>query len=712
LTDKRLSAVLAPPATFARAADKPVHVLGSSDYVPYMTENVNPQAIDPLVWRAQEIPHIVDAIKNAELDFLVESGRALLPKADDLLYRVPSGRLVPTFLRVGNIQHSRAAIDAVFFWLLPYLRDCVGIVTDTWTISSVAMNASRRLAQYRGAAAQACPVEMLPRYHDGSPLRTDEAADAVQWMLDATDLATAPVPKGHDQTPGHVLFLLSATHTGSLAARLSAFLQQRGVRENRVKFVALFKLGPAAMVPSLRDLSIGPSATDFLPYTGELGSKTVAEIDNQVYFPLHFRDSRFKVRISEAGPFYNFFDRYRDDKLFRVHKDNYSDGELRHHAIWMDTERLCRHPAMHEALASYLSSLTPTPSLILTAGHSAGNILGEIAIEALRVRNSKIRMISHPNLYFDDSSAPDERAIADSIDSLASDEAILILDDTFVTGQRLQNYHTHMRHRRFRGVLHYVVAVARPDDLAKWDKFSRGFRFRAFGEQGNTVHAIEEIVLPDWREQNCPWCAELALYRRRATSTGPSGIPIDIGVLTERMALLWNGRQNGLTDRLFLHLPGRAEEAITDGSIFVRAPTCQAVVFAAVAGAIQRLRKPWPDTTVPSLGPRRFPVSTVLAHEDYLGEFFTDPILQMSFLRAAMRDELVYADKSTEEGRGEWARGLVLSDVPTRSALSYEIAFAIGNGYFPSISLQDTELAARFEALGISEYVKAIIAAR
>jgi hypothetical protein len=705
-TDGRLTTLFTPQVRFARAVDKPVHILCSSGYEHFITENLNPRAIEPLGGPIDAIPNTIEAIRIAELDFLIETGRALLPKADDLLYRAPSGRTMPTFLRVGNIQHSRAAIDAVFFWLLPYLRNCIGIVTDTWTISSISMNVSRRLAQYRDRAERACPVEMLSRYHDGSPVRADEAAEVVERMLEAT----APPPNGGnaegDEIVGQVLFLLSATHTGSLAARLSSFLQRRGVKESQVSFVAIFKLGSVASVPCLRDLSVDPATNDFEPTDDRGSDKTVAEIDDQVYFPLHFRDSRFIVRKREADAFCSFFECYRDDELFRVHKDNYSDGELRHHAVWLDTERLCRHPAMRAALTTYLLDLKPTPALILTPGHPAANMLADLAVEVLRPKNPEIRALAHPNLYFDESSPAEELAIAGTIDSVGSDKAILILDDAFVTGQRLQNYHTHMRRRQFRGVLHYLVAVARPDDFAKWEKFAKGFRLGWSG-QSNTVHPIEVVVLPDWHEQDCPWCAELELYRKRMAVAGPGGEPSEIGALTARIALLW-GRQEGLTNHLFLRLPGRAEESVTDGSIFVRAPASQATVFAAVAGAIQQLRKPWPNRTAPSLGPRRFPVSTVLAHEDYLGEFYTDPILQMSFLRAAKRDELVYTDKSTEAERGRWARNLVLSDIPTKSAVSYEVAFAIGNGGFPTLSLEDRELLIRFESLGISDYLKAI----
>ncbi len=54
------------------------------------------------------------------------------------------------FIRVGNIQYDRDAIDAIFFWLLPQLKDVAAIVTDTWSISSIALNVARLCEAYFG----------------------------------------------------------------------------------------------------------------------------------------------------------------------------------------------------------------------------------------------------------------------------------------------------------------------------------------------------------------------------------------------------------------------------------------------------------------------------------------------------------------------------------------------------------------------------------
>jgi hypothetical protein len=79
------------------------------------------------------------------------------------------------FLRVGNVQGTRQVLDAFFFWMLPFLKDRSAILTDTWSISSIALNASRLLERYwmnsgpeqiNRFTSEECYVDMLSSYPD------------------------------------------------------------------------------------------------------------------------------------------------------------------------------------------------------------------------------------------------------------------------------------------------------------------------------------------------------------------------------------------------------------------------------------------------------------------------------------------------------------------------------------------------------------------
>jgi hypothetical protein len=443
-----------------------------------LSDNINPQVSNSPLGTDLPIDVTLRAIQDAEIDCIVESGRAQLPRAPGVTYRAPSGRLMKSFLRIGNIQRSRSALDAVFFWLVPYLRDCTGLVTDTWSISSIAMNISRRLAVYSSTDTMAapCPVEMLAQYLDGSPARATEAVEIIGHLLARTTVTP----------PSRIVFLISATHTGSLIGHVETLLLQRGIDAASVFFVALFKLGPTnAPGTALRDLSAGPGADDFTPLDPAQISDDLEpiDIDEQVYFPLQYRDVSCVVRQPETVAFREFLDRYDSAEVVKVHRTVSDDGARRHHAIWIDTVALAGHPVFKHCFAEYVRGLDPIPQLIITPLHEAATILGELALAIVRERYDAVRLIPHSNLSVSTPPQPGDVDAAEAIDSIPDNGAILILDDAFITGTRLQSYQTHLRNRTFAGRRHYLVAIARPPALANWILRQRmaGFRGRVAG---------------------------------------------------------------------------------------------------------------------------------------------------------------------------------------------------------------------------------------
>jgi hypothetical protein len=365
--------------TFGRVMGKPIYILASYEFTIFLSDNINPQVSNSPLGTDLPIDVTLRAIQDAEIDRIVEAGRARLPRAPGVTYRAPSGRLMKSFLRIGNIQRSRSALDAVFFWLVPYLRDCTGLVTDTWSISSIAMNVSRRLAVYSSTDAMAapCPVEMLPLYLDGSSARATEAMEIIEHLLART--TATPTCR--------IVFLISATHTGSLIGHVETLLLQRGIDAASVFFIALFKLGPTnAPGTALRDLSVGRGADDFTPLDSAQISDDLEpiDIDEQVYFPLQYRDVPCVVRRPETVAFREFLDRYDSAEVVKVHRTVSDDGARRHHAIWIDTVALAGHPVFKDRFGEYVRSLDPIPQLIITPLHEAAMILGELALASVR----------------------------------------------------------------------------------------------------------------------------------------------------------------------------------------------------------------------------------------------------------------------------------------------------------------------------------------
>ena len=79
----------------------------------------------------------------------------------------------------------------------------------------------------------------------------------------------------------------------------------------------------------------------------------------------------------------------------------------------------------------------------------------------------------------------------------------------------------------------------------------------------------------------------------------------------------------------------------------------------------------------PALGHRRYPVVTVLDHNEYLFGTYSDSLLRACLLRAAHDYELVYADRNTEKQRTQRAIELMASTSAIDSDVSAELVIAI-----------------------------------
>ncbi len=151
---RRLFSRRGPDDIFARVRDRAVHILSSRNGHHFLTPNINSNwPSDPLERCGITGDRAIVAIRKAELESILYRSRAVLMSAPGSIFQVPSGRLMKNFIRVGNIQYDRDAIDAIFFWLLPYLKDVAAIVTDTWSISSIALNVARLCEAYFGLVA-------------------------------------------------------------------------------------------------------------------------------------------------------------------------------------------------------------------------------------------------------------------------------------------------------------------------------------------------------------------------------------------------------------------------------------------------------------------------------------------------------------------------------------------------------------------------------
>ena len=497
----------------------------------------------------------------------------------------------------------------------------------------------------------------------------------------------------------NVLCLISATQTGTLAEHMKAVFETSAVTLNP-RFVALFALG-SHDIPYLHDLSADPRFVlleDRADRTGE-----PVEIDPQVYFPLQFEDSVIQIDKSLADRSRAFFDRYVGTDVIEIHRDHLEDaGRPRHHAIHLATERLLDVPGFSERLEERLAYLPSPPFLIVSPPHTAGRRLAEHAQQFFKKRVQHCEVVAHPNLYLPpDPLQSEDRRVRNMLRGAGAGDSLLIIDDVCITGTRLSQYQRYVRTERFPGRVDYLVGVARPSHPRVWSNLQRYLRFRSNGLPHHTVDEVDFVLLPDWRDEECPWCREKGLYERWL-----KGGPLP-ELLTSRLEQLSRSAPSTGANDIFLVVPELPQMQLGPDSLFVREGSNQAEVFAAVAAAIQHLRCET-ATDRPRLGPRHFPVSTVLDHRDYLCSKWTDSVLRATFFRAASTDELTYADSETESQRTRALHDLLGQPADGEHDIALEILLA-ANMQKCRLTIS-TELLARLEQYGSPDVVSYLVA--
>lgn len=673
--DQGLSLPLAPipglQPVVERVERLPVHLLFSADYQHHLSKNVNSAV--PEILPDNERAKLLPLLREAELLRLAQHSHAILPVSGGCIFHAPSKKYCNQFLRVGNIQRHRAALDAFFFWMLPWLRECGAILTETWTISSLALNATRLLLRYDPRVPR-CKMDMLATYHDDSPEAARETEEVLQRITFGTE--------------GRVLVLISACMSGRAIAQLGATVERLWLDRGKFQFVSLYNLRPSLPNETLCDLSAlvdegAFECFDDIP-EAQIGSDVI-DIDRTTYFPLEVKERLIPITIAVAEPSRKFFDQYGSG-VFSVHRDSYvGEQKWRHHAIYPDVIRLLGHPVFKGKLVQKLAGFDEHLKLIVTPPHQAGKVLGKFAQDALgEVNGAYVPLYHHITLNFAGQMTAEEAEIRHQLAACSQADAILIVDDVSVTGGRLTRYQKSLRDLGYRGRIHYMVGIARPESDQQWQRRHRDLTHRDILPK-NTLDSIEHIVLPDWNEEECPWCRELRFYTR-LRELGKS-LPVE---LAKRQIMLGpSSMRHGLQSEIFFNPFTSAPMKLTTGSIFLHKNTTEADLFAAIASTVQRMRTI--DDSQRKLA-LEYPFVTLIDPTDYLGNTFSDSIIRAGIIRAAMRSEIERLRGEDEKQRALSIKHIMLDPNADSHNVSFELALAMVMRKLPRPGLSAEEL--------------------
>ena len=651
---------------FPRAS---VHLLATINFQPAISGNCNfnASALHPEVTS----PEFLKWLRTAELRRYISHSPAILPSRENFIYRTPNERYVKNFLRVGSIQLSRGTLDSVFFWLLPHLRDCGAILCETWSVSSIALNAARLLERYSPTPGKRCRVDMLSMYHDASSLQSHDLQECVSRLR---------------HTTGKVLVLFSAVLTGRSLRNLKSSLAETSLGAFS-DFVTIYKLAPDVEVSSLCDLYGDADDPDFSSYIDPPAGRAVVRIDPRTYFPLRVEERALNIRKKHTTPNRAFFDRYAGGSVIAAHRNSTDVNNLpfRHHGIFIDVEAMLETSEFRDALFSaWHSTKCKPPSIIVTPPHSAGlRLAAELRAEIRRSSGAMPHLIRHVDLDKARQDTP-----ADVIGNLTSGDVILVVDDVSVTGQRLRRYQRNLRELEFEGKIVFLIGVARPESLTEWERRTADLQYRDgfSGENSHQVVAAEMVILPDWNRYTCPWCAEIKHLTMLFESL--PGECSELKLVVERLRILQTASdRGGLVNDLFWCVGGD-RPSLTKNSIFLGAyrKASEADVMASVAASLQQMRSS--DSAAERLE-ANYPVSTVLDSGDYLGTRFSDLVLQLAIMRGAYRPELMRWDDRREQWRRQRGQDMLLEDQTRHVELELMVQLLSGKLPPPSMDHAD-----------------------
>jgi hypothetical protein len=123
-----------------------------------------------------DVPQVLDRARAVELEALLDWGDAVWRPAT-YHYRLPSGEHAAGFVRVGDAIQTPRDAEVLASWLHSNLKDEVGIVVDTGTLSALVqalLTAIRSRPDWRPG-----PVNVLDRY----PATAHDVADAVRETI-------------------------------------------------------------------------------------------------------------------------------------------------------------------------------------------------------------------------------------------------------------------------------------------------------------------------------------------------------------------------------------------------------------------------------------------------------------------------------------------------------------------------------------------------
>lgn len=561
---------------------------------------------------------IVSDIRQQDLQRTIESSwsRCVIGTIGNFHFELPSGAHTNQFLRLAEAFVDIEVVDRIAYWValdiaarlnpLAEERDQpIALIVDH---SSMLVLGSRiqRLVDRR------LEIFTFPNYPSDIEART-----ATFQMLDR-------IEKSHSQ----LFALIGVASTGQLSNTISRWCKETS--KTSVSTSILFAVQEIEDQQILCNLEI----PDYAHY----GPGVTCKLCEMASPKVVIQSSNYMIGYapSESLPLLpKFFDSQKPflekwggiDGVLRVHYDDPNESTARHHAFYVDVGTLLTQDSFVKEMLAKISTIAPNTDTVAIPDHPTARHIGSIISQAFGL----------PVVAIDNSLLLGKRE--DS--SLFSAKNLLVIDDVFITGSRLDTINRFFRERGGTHTpelqsIHFYTLLATPQSY----KLHRARKKGLTSHHGWTSDLSHMYIfpLPDWHSQDtCPWCHEQRVLSSIAQEAGSFD-----DVLSERLATL-GLRLQGLTSNAFFvvnpefQLPGIGSQSalISEGASPLQ------MLFVCASG-IQQLRHCEDDR---SLNSSAFPIQTFLA-ERVFSQNYSERLIWLGMLRALKGAELEVALKA------------------------------------------------------------------
>jgi len=603
-------------------------------------------------------------IRQDDLRACIETARSrcVIRASSSYHFVLPSGAHASQFLRLAEAFVDIETVDRIAFWVAQDILDRLSTLENDHA-TLVVDHPSMLILASRVQLLVPVRLDILtfPTYPSDLEART-AAFDVLRRI----------------SGPQKVVFvLIGVASTGRLARFIERWSHDDG--EAAVSTAILYAVQEIADARSFCRLNI----PDFRHFS-DAESCQLCQSDSH---PVTIQGSNYMVGYAPAMPVALPANMFNEQKPFlerwggvpnalRVHYQDPNEGMARHHAFYVDVGTLLSVEVFQEELIAKLRTLEPAPDAIAIPEHPTARRLGTLTGQALG-----LPVVTLTNEMLRGDGAVDE--------ALGRAVCLLVMDDVFITGGRMDAMNRFLREHRDARVptlekVHFFTVLAIPASPTKYRQRVAGLT-RHHARPADLTH-LYKFPLPDWHTpESCPWCREQKVLGQLARSAGE----LD-GAIAERLAVLGD-TFNGLSDAAFsLADHATTLPALGANSALLAAGASPLQVLFACASGVQQLR----CAEQHPLGADQFPAPSYLAARVF-NDHYTERLIWLGLLRALRANELEPALKAS-------LRRYVLNEhADQRPQLLAEFVVAALTGKFDSIEVSQASLRV-FESVGIT----------